>query len=229
MQQTCKLLPGSFYRGSTVDVARGLLGQLLVRRDSQGRRLSGIVVEVEAYLSADDPASHSHRGVGKKNASMFLAPGRLYVYPIHSRHCLNLVTENKGSGAAVLIRALEPVEGVDHMAQHRGLPAWDTAGFPVRPRRLAWAKLLTSGPGRLCQALDVDRRVDGIDVRKPEQVWFEEATMTPARKWQAIQAPRIGLSQARELPLRWFLDGHHFVSGRSIDHSQGRTWSFLEW
>ena len=110
--RTGQRLSIDFYSQTTVEVARNLLGKVLVRKLDNGEILAGIVVETEAYLPADDPASHSFRGLGRKNASMFEAAGTLYVYPIHAKYCLNVVTEPKGLGAAVLIRALQPIEGL---------------------------------------------------------------------------------------------------------------------
>ena len=119
--RTGQRLSIDFYSQTTVEVARNLLGKVLVRKLDSGEILAGIVVETEAYLPADDPASHSFRGLGRKNASMFEAAGTLYVYPIHAKYCLNVVTESKGLGAAVLIRALQPIEGLSLMFAHRGL------------------------------------------------------------------------------------------------------------
>ena len=138
-----------FYSRRTDEVARDLLGKVLVRQLPDGARLAGVIVEVEAYLASDDPASHSARGQRVSNASMFQAAGTLYVYPIHAKYCLNVVTEAKGVGAAVLIRALQPTEGLDRMMQHRATES---------------VRSLTTGPARLCQALQVDRSCDGEDL-----------------------------------------------------------------
>ncbi len=111
-------LSHEFYQHTTEIVAQSLLGKVLVRADGADRT-SGIIVEVEAYLAAGDEASHSFRGKGKKNASMFRRAGILYVYPIHAKHCLNVVTETEGIGAAVLIRAVQPLEGIETMQTRR--------------------------------------------------------------------------------------------------------------
>ncbi len=219
-------LAADFVSRSTRQVARSLLGKLLVRRLSDGGRLSGIVVEVEAYLASGDEASHSYSGPGKKNASMFLDPGTLYVYPIHSRHCLNVVTEQPGRGAAVLIRALEPVEGLEQMAFHRGLD--QDAMRDLCQGDLKSAVRLTTGPARLCQALAVDRGLDGVDLLSCQDIWIEsEPDPTSHRQWKTRASKRIGISRATEMPLRWFVDGNRFVSGCARDHSAGRTWRFL--
>ncbi len=132
-------LKGCFYEGAPRQVAKRLLGKLLVRQLADGTRLSGIVVEVEAYLSRNDPACHAHIGLRKRNASMFAAPGTLYVYSIHRRHCLNVVTEAIGCGSAILIRALEPLEGLTYMASLRG-PTVAAANTEQR-QRASWRAL----------------------------------------------------------------------------------------
>lgn len=217
--------PGSrlgqdFFSQTTRRVARQLLGKRLVRVSPEGERLSGIVVEVEAYLSKSDLASHSYRGPSKKNASMFLQPGRLYVYSIHAQHCLNVVTEPAGRGAAVLIRAVQPTEGLSSMLQQRGL---DSTAIASDLRRAIAA---TSGPARLCQALGIDRSHDGLDLITSQQMWLETAPHLAAAARNIRRGTRIGISQAQELPLRYFLDGHYFVSGLARQHTRGRHWSF---
>ena len=201
-----------FYARDTIVVARELLGKLFVRQLADGQRLAGVIVEVEAYLSAGDLASHSHRGRGASNASMFQSPGTLYVYPIHAKYCLNVVTEPMGVGAAVLIRALEPTEGIETMMRVRGTES---------------PKLLTTGPARLCQALMVDRACDGVNLISSSEVWIEKSPRFVAeRVWSQASSARIGISQSVELPLRWFIDGNRYVSGCARDHSCGRNWSF---
>lgn len=219
-------LGSEFFAQSTRRLATQLLGTVLVRSMPDGSRLSGIVVETEAYLSRQDQASHSFRGLGKKNASMFQQPGTLYVYPIHTRHCLNVVTEREGAGAAVLIRAMEPLEGIDRMQTHRHIAA--ARSRPASHVQLG--KSLTSGPGRLCQALDVDRRLDGVDLVSAPQIWLEEPPdTTSAGSWHIRRTPRIGISIEKDLKLRYFVDGNCFVSGCARDHSAGRNWTFGEW
>lgn len=210
-------LESQFYEQPTRQVAQQLLGKLLCRRLANGQLLSGIIVEVEAYLHTGDSASHSARGVQRKNQSMFEEPGTLYVYAIHARHCMNVVTEGSGAGAAVLIRGVEPLSGLDSMAIHRGLP-------PLTPQSTWTARrALTQGPGRLCGAFAIDRELDGINLQSSQEVWIESHQI-PA--WTMKTSPRIGISQAKELPLRYFIDGNHFVSGCARDHSQGRMRTF---
>jgi DNA-3-methyladenine glycosylase len=177
-----------------------LLGKQLLRYTAD-QWVGGFIVETEAYLADDDPASHSARGETPGNAAMFDQPGTLYVYPIHAKYCLNAVTERRGVGCAVLIRAIEPAVGIQVMAANRGHDD---------PRRL------TRGPAMLCQALAVDRRQDGIDLVTSDTIMITAGhEHAPAA---VTSTPRIGISAATEKPLRFFVDGNRFVSGRRSDH-----------
>lgn len=207
-----------FYCQDTTELARDLLGKTLVRRVGR-HRLRAVIVEVEAYLSTGDPASHSFRGPSRKNNSMFGPAGTLYVYSIHARHCMNIVTEASGSGAAVLIRGIEPLNRLDLLAGNRKLETSQVDQLPGMLR-------LTQGPGRLCEALDIDRGQDGIDLTQSDICWLEETDAQCTRAWQTTASPRIGISRATEFPLRFFVDGNRFVSGCARDHTQGRKWTF---
>ena len=194
-----RVLPRTFYDRDTVEVARELLGKVLVSRIG-GQFTGGVIVETEAYLSANDPACHAARGQTARNACMFGPPGHLYVYWIHAKHCLNAVTESSGRASAVLIRALEPLWGVETMAARRGTHV-------VRD--------LARGPARLCEALSVNKAQNGIDLTSNRDV-----SIHPWVDGGSVRAtPRIGISQATDLPLRFFLDRNPFVSGRAADHS----------
>ncbi len=151
---------------------------------------------------------------------MFACAGTLYVYSIHSRHCLNVVTERPGLGSAILIRAVEPYEGLERMAQLRCLST-------QRQTRLSWLRGLATGPGRLCQAIAVDRSLDGCDLTHSSQIHLERAPeCVQSQAWRVASGVRIGISQAEQRRLRWFLDGHQLVSGCARDHARGRTWRF---
>jgi DNA-3-methyladenine glycosylase len=185
-----------FLDRDTVAVARALLGCVLAHRTEEGL-CAGRIVETEAYLSADDPASHSHRGRTARNASMFAAAGTAYVYRIYGLHrCFNVVTGPKGVGEAVLVRALEPLLGLDLMRRRRGT---------------ADARQLCSGPGKLVQALAIAGEHDGRSLLAgPLGVWADPAC-APA----AVEVtPRIGITQAASLPLRFALAQCRFVSRR---------------
>jgi DNA-3-methyladenine glycosylase len=196
-------LKSTFYDRDVVQVARDLLGKLLVRRTAEGSSV-GRIVEVEAYLAKNDTACHAHRGRTRKNATMFGPPGRAYVYPIHSRHCMNVVTEAQGTASAVLIRALEPVDGVSLMQRRRGT-----------------TKLLDTarGPGRLCEALAIDRALDGWDLACGRRLWIAAADDACSEPYHIGISPRIGVTSAQDAPLRFFVDGSPFVSGPRKWHS----------
>lgn len=199
------------------------MGKTLVRRLEDQTELRCAIVEVEAYLSARDPASHSRCGPTRRNASMFGPPGQLYVYTIHTRHCMNIVTEPEGQGAAVLIRAVEPECGIENMWRSRF-----SESAPASPTTQQLTRL-TQGPGRLCQALQVDLSQDGIELLdKGSTVWLEESRPeVRSRRWKIRQGPRIGISQGQSLPLRYFVDGNRFVSGCAREHTNGRNWTFF--
>jgi DNA-3-methyladenine glycosylase len=196
-------LPVTFYAREPVAVARDLLGKLLVRATRQGIA-SGVIVEVEAYLAEVDSACHAYRGRTPRNAVMFGPPGRLYVYSIHSRYCLNAVTETRGVGSAVLIRALEPRAGI--------------AAMQARRNRESLLDL-TRGPARLCEAMDVDRRLDGWNLTLGKRIWIAADAAAPHPAFRIARSPRIGVTSAHDAALRFFIDGSRFVSGPRRFHS----------
>ena len=188
-----------FYLDPPEVVTRRLLGKVLVRRH-EGRRLAGRIVEAEAYCGLDDPASHSFIGKTARNAVLFGPPGFAYVYFIYGMHfCMNISCEPEGQPGGILLRALEPLEGLATMAALRGLPA------NANPR------LLTSGPGRLCEALGITRPLhNGMDLTRPRSELRIEDDGFIA---DAIDAsPRIGIRKAADWPLRFALSGNRFVS-----------------
>lgn len=178
-----------FFSRDSVAVAPALLGRLLVR-DLDGSLLVSRIVETEAYRP-DDPASHAYRGPTRRNATMFGSPGHAYVYVSHGiHHCLNAVCRPP---SAVLIRAAEPLEGLEEMARRRDV---------VDPR------LLCAGPGRLCQALGITLREDGSDLTLGKGLWI--APGRPAH--QPVVTRRVGLSVAIEQPWRFVLPGTTYAS-----------------
>lgn len=180
-------LPPAFYARPTLQVARALLGCTLVRV-VDGVRLAGRIAEVEAYIGDDDQASHAARGRTARNWPMFAAGGLSYVYLIYGMyHCFNVATEAEGFPAAVLIRAIEPTEGLALMQAHRGLST---------PRGLS------DGPGKLCRALQIDRTFNGHDLTTGHTLWIEPGEPVTA----AHATPRInvgGDEQARTVPWRF--------------------------
>ena len=189
-------LPASFYSRPTETVAEDLIGKTFLHR-VEGEWIGGVIVETEAYLSENDASSHSARGMTKSNSAMFGAPGLLYVYPIHARYCLNFVTDKKGLGTAVLIRAIEPVWGIEEMQTARGQ---------------ADLRRLTRGPAMLCEALGVDRSHDGINLlRDPDFRVAEGLGKDP----EVVASKRIGISKAKDLLLRFTAKGNQFLSRKS--------------
>ena len=188
-----KLLPKTFYSRSPEIVARALLGKLLIR-DLHGERLTGRIDEVEAYLGLIDPASHAARGLTPSNAILFGPSGHVYVYFIYGMYyCLNTSAHLPGEAGGVLIRALNPIEGIETMADLRGLP------HDTKP------KLLTGGPGRLCQALDITRKnSNGLDVTSSDSPLRIADDGTRPNKIRTT--PRIGISKAADRPLRFLTD-----------------------
>lgn len=184
-----------FFARDVTTVARELPGMLLCRRSRQGLTI-GRIVETEAYLAKGDSASHSVRGINRKNASMFGPPGRAYVYTIHARQCFNIVTEPENVASAVLIRSVEPVHGIRLMEQRRGT-------FKTRD--------LCRGPARLCEALDIGRDFDGWDLTTQRRLWI--AADTTGNDFRINKSPRIGVTSAEESMLRFFLLDNEFVSG----------------
>lgn len=180
-------LDPSFFSRPCTEVAPALLGCVLVHVLGGGLRLSGRIVEVEAYLGdGSDPGSHAHKGRTARNAAMFGAPGRFYVYRSMGIHvCVNLVCEEAGRGAAVLLRAVEPLEGVELMRRRRG-------GRPERE--------LTNGPGKLAQAFGIGLERDGRPALRGA-LRVEPARQPPRR---IARSPRIGLSKGAHLWERYF-------------------------
>jgi len=189
-------LPRFFYEQKTIDVAKQLLGKYLVRKHPEGDAV-GRIVETEAYLGPQDLACHASKGRTARTEVMFGAAGHAYVYFIYGFYnMLNLVTEEKDHPAAVLIRAVEPVAGIDLMK---------------RRREMDKLRDLASGPGKLCQAFAIDRSLNGADLC--DGVLYVEDRGDPAPKFNAT--PRIGVDYAgkwKDKPLRFLIRGSEFVS-----------------
>lgn len=224
------VLEADFYTRETLDVARDLLGKLIVRATEPGPRILRIV-ETEAYLP-DDPASHSFRGPTDRNSAMFGPPGRAYVYLIYGmHHCLNVVTEPEGTGAAVLIRAAQPLFGLEAMWRARfpeaAMPpagALEGANNADGPDPRLTARL-ASGPGKLCRALDVHRdRENGVSLREGAlritrlvELDGAAAQGTPTvlvapSTLEVVEDTRIGVSRSPEKPWRFTVAGSRFLS-----------------
>jgi len=188
-----KVLKEEFYSADVVEVAKRLLGKMLIREYS-GKTLGGKIVETEAYRGADDPASHAYRGKTRRNYAMWMKPGTAYVYQIYGVHyCLNVVAEPEGKPAAVLIRALEPILGLEEMMKNRGEKD---------------PKLVTSGPARLTQALRITRELNGWDMTRGEVLYI--ASYEDVASGDIVSTPRIGVKDRR--PWRFYIRGNPYVS-----------------
>jgi len=207
-------LPRAFFARPTPEVARALIGvQLWVSSGTE--TVAGRVVETEAYLGTDDPASHAAAGVTPRSAIMFGPPGMVYVYFIYGvHHCLNLVTEPAGQAGAVLLRALEPLVGCEVMARRRAAGRSSDRALPARD--------LGSGPGKLCQACGIDLAWNGLclgpDSDPQCHIWCVRGV--PARR--VVATPRIGIKRARERLLR-FIDPDSDCLTRNLTSTRGDT------
>jgi DNA-3-methyladenine glycosylase len=189
-----------FYRRDPVTLAKALLGQILVRRLEDGRELAGRIVEVEAYLGIEDRAAHSFGGRRTaRNASMWGDAGHAYVYFTYGMHwCVNVVADREEVPTACLIRALEPLEGIEEMRKRR--------------RRESEVELC-SGPAKLTQALRIDRALDGVDLVESGELYIVRG---PRARRRIRRSPRIGVAYAEEWarkPLRFYFEDNPHVSG----------------
>lgn len=189
-----EVLPLAFYERETTVVAKELLGKYLFHASPDGLTV-GRIVETEAYLGQTDPACHSYRGPTPRCQSMFGSAGRIYVYFIYGMYyCFNITTDTSDVAAAVLIRALEPVAGIELMQKRRG------------KKNL---RDLCSGPGKLATAMGFDKSIDGMSLLegpvgvRPGKLGSEE---------RVLVGPRIGISKAADWPLRFYLADNQFVS-----------------
>ena len=208
--QRLRPLPRSFYNRDPRQVGPDLLGKILVRRiRSRGKQimLAGRIVEDEAYLGTDDAAAHAAAGKTARNAVLFGPPGHAYVYFIYGNHyCLNVSCLPEGDAGCLLIRALEPIAGEEHMARARNVDLNSGA------KNL---RLLTSGPGRLCEALSITRpRDNGKDLTARESDLF--IADDGFRAGTIVSTPRIGITKSAEQPLRYVIAGNSFVSGKKV-------------
>ncbi|MCR4341508.1 MAG: DNA-3-methyladenine glycosylase [Gemmatimonadaceae bacterium] len=192
-----KVLPATFYDRDTEHVSRELLGCVLECTTAEGKA-SGIIVETEAYIGEHDPACHAAAGRTGRTAPLYGRPGIAYVYFIYGMYwCVNAVTRAEGLPSAVLIRALEPVTGIELMRARRG---------PARSDRE-----LTNGPGKLCIALGIGREHNGTSLLRGPLV-IREGERVGGR--DVVVASRIGIKKAADWPLRWYIRNNDFVSRR---------------
>ncbi len=195
-----KKLTREFYTRPVLNVAKDLLGKILIKKE-RNKILAGKIVEVEAYDGSIDEASHSFKGKTKRNEIMFRIGGYFYVYFTYGvHHCCNVVTGKEGHGAAVLIRAIEPLSGIDIMALRR-----------YGKRKLTEREMLnlTNGPGKICQAFAFDRTHSGLDLTGNKVFIVEAASL---KKSEIGVSERIGISKSKELPWRFFIRENLFLS-----------------
>lgn len=185
-------LPRSFYQRDTVRLAQELLGKTLVHESAEGIT-TGNIVETEAYLYPNDPAAHTFRGENDRNKAMFGPAGHAYIYFTYGMHyCFNVVAEKPGEG--VLIRALEPIEGIELMHQRR---------------RQIELKNLCSGPGKLVQAMGITKELYGHDLTAPPLYLMDSLDQ---RHSEIVMTSRVGITQAVDLPLRFYIKNNPFIS-----------------
>lgn len=205
-------LPRSFYNRPTLDVARDLIGKVLVH-NRRGTITSGVIVEVEAYIGESDPACHAAPGPTTRNAPLYGPPGYAYVYLNYGVHWLvNAVTEAKGSPAAVLIRALEPLDGVETMRRRRS-----AKGLPERRRHVRLHDLCR-GPGNLTKAMGITRSQNREDLCG-SRLYIEDRGLPAAH--EIAWGPRIGITVGTEREWRAFVRTHPSVSGRQGRRERG--------
>jgi DNA-3-methyladenine glycosylase len=200
------ILSVDFYRRPTLSVARDLIGKVLVHKSSQGTT-AGAIVEVEAYIGEDDPACHAAPGPTARNAPLYGPPGRAYVYLNYGLHdMMNAVTEPEGHPAAVLIRALEPLEGLELMRRRRSKAPWRKGKGPVADHELC------RGPGNLCRAMGIALADNTRPLtRGPLTIHDRRLSMAPI-----VWSKRIGIRVGTEHDWRAAVAGHRSVSGKAI-------------
>jgi DNA-3-methyladenine glycosylase len=194
-------LTADFYRRDALTVARELLGKIFVRRTG-GKTLSGKIVEVEAYKGSIDEAAHTFRGKTKRNEIMFEEGGLLYVYFTYGAHfCCNVVAGRKDEGDAALLRAIEPIEGVDVMAANRGFDSAEISDKIL--------KNLTSGPGKICQALNIIREDNGTNLLGDEIFLLNAAAV---KDKDVVVCKRVGITRSVDFPWRFYIKNNPYVS-----------------
>ncbi|KAM3917623.1 DNA-3-methyladenine glycosylase isoform 1-T2 [Leptodactylus fuscus] len=196
-----------FYNKSCIDLAKSFLGQILVRRLPDGTELRGRIVETESYLGGEDEASHSRGGKRtERNVAMYMKPGTIYVYQIYGMYfCMNV--SSQGDGAAVLLRSLEPIEGLDTMRKFRNVKR--NLQKPLKDKELC------NGPSKLCQAFAIEKNFDRQDLVNDQSTWLEAGPEIPDE--DIVCCARIGISNAGEWtrkPLRFYIKDNKFVSVR---------------
>ena len=194
-KKNCQRLPRKFYARPVLIVAKELLGKLLVRKTEDGSIVARIV-EVEAYGGSDDPASHAYRGLTERNRVMFGKPGFAYVYFIYgNHHCLNVKAETEGIPGAVLVRAVEIIQGMKLARRNRGLHS---------------LKELSNGPGKLTKALHISKTENGLDLVKSKELYICESEKD--NRWEISNSPRVGIKEGIDNLWRFYIKNDKAVS-----------------
>lgn len=189
------ILDRSFYERDPVTVAQELLGMVIVRTLRTGAIISGIIVETEAYAYGD-PASHAFEKQTARNAALFGEPGHAYIYMIHTHYCFNAVAHDASLRAGgVLVRAVQPREGVEIMQKNRGIENMHA---------------LTNGPGKLANAMNITKELYGVDLTKKGPLYIINPTISEPLKM--VTTKRIGISKAKDHPWRFYIAGNRWVS-----------------
>lgn len=188
------ILPREFYTRKTTIVAKELLGKRIIRKLGN-IRIEGKIVETEAYGGKEDPASHAYRGVTERNKVMFEEPGHVYVYFTYGNHwCLNFVAHEQNKPGAVLIRAIEPISGIEYMKKFRNISNLEN---------------LCNGPGKLTKALKIDKKLNGIDITKEGELYVVNSE---EKNFEVEVSSRIGIKKGKDKLWRFFIKGNPFVS-----------------
>jgi DNA-3-methyladenine glycosylase len=196
-----KKLNNSFYLRPTLTVAKDLLGKYIVH-NTQRKKLIGKIVEVEAYLGENDPASHAYHGRTRRNDVMFWRGGHLYVYFTYGMHfCANIVSEEEGKGRAVLLRAVEPIEGIEIMKRYRKMK--------LKKGQSAAEVNVTNGPAKFCEAFDIKREQNGVDLLGQE-IYITQGENILRSK--IFSSKRVGITNGSEKKWRFYIMGNPFVS-----------------
>jgi DNA-3-methyladenine glycosylase len=200
------VIPSAFYEQSTLEIARQLLGKTLVviPEGDESRATAGIIVETEGYVGPEDPACHAYVGRTRRNDIMWGPPGLAYVYFTYGNHwMINAVTGPDGYAAAALIRAVQPVLGVEAMRDRRGL---HLLKGKVEDRQL------TNGPGKLCQAMGINGSYNGQPLTGPRLYIVETPLSLQLPPFEVVETTRIGISRGKDFPWRYYVKGNRYVS-----------------
>lgn len=209
-QKKLQKLHRSFYLRPTLTAAKDLLGKYLVKK-YDNKKLIGKIVEVEAYLGENDPASHAYRGRTKRNDVMFWKGGHLYVYFTYGMHfCANIVTEEEGKGCAILLRAIEPIKGIEMMIRNRKQNWTPPKGNRILKKWIIADLIkLTNGPAKLCEAFGIKREQNGTDLLS-DSIYINYGEAVP--KSNIVSSTRIGINNGTEKRWRFYIKDSPFVS-----------------